>query len=219
VWAEQAIFTSLSRQGRAGYHVVARSPGVTDAESSSLATWSPSHGALVVDEHNHASVNYHPLASGRFALSRTCLGAPEYSGRGGRQVYTHALILDAAVLRKAGNNPLLIYRDALALGHFLHRTDPDTQLKPAPLSLVYPRVGPDAWADRAGAMKCPSLEPVIAQLLAGRSAALPYAGDRLALAECLLGQLPTDVVASISFATSLQPSTVRPFRLLVAGGA
>src|SRR5205823_490496 len=61
VWAEQAIFTSLPRRGKAGYHLVARSPGVSDAEANALTTWSPSHGGLVVDASNHSSANFHPL--------------------------------------------------------------------------------------------------------------------------------------------------------------
>ncbi|MDR3632956.1 MAG: hypothetical protein P4L84_03915 [Isosphaeraceae bacterium] len=219
MWAEQAIFTSLSRQGRSGYHVVARSPGVTDAEASSLATWSPSHGALLVDELNRTSVNFHPLASGRYALSRTCQGAPEYSGRGGRQVYTHALIVDPNTLKKAGNNPFAIYHDALALGYFLHRAEPDTQLKCVPLSFTHPRLDPAACADRARELGLPDLETTKAQLVAGRSVALPHAGDRIALAECLLGQLPADMLGALSFSTSLQPSAVRPFRLLLVGTA
>ena len=215
MWAEQAIFTSLSRQGRAGYHIVARSPGVTDAEASSLATWSPSHGALVVDEANRTSVNFHPLASGRCAISRTCHGAPEYSGRGGRQVYTHALVVDANVLRRAGSNPLAIYRDAFALGYFVHRCDPGTRLKPVELSLLHPKRDPARWAQRAQELDLPDLEPAKTQLLAGRSVSLPHTGDRIALVECLLGQLSAEAVLSISFSTSLQPSTVRPFRLLL----
>ena len=219
MWAEQAIFTSLSRQGRAGYHVVARSPGVTDAEASSLATWSPSHGALVVDDVNRTSVNFHPLAGGRLALSRTCHGAAEYSGRGGRQVYTHALIVDSNTLRKAGGNPLALYRDALALGYFLHRPEPDRLLKPVPLSFIRPRVDAANWAERARELELPDLQPAMAELLAGRSVTLRHAGDRVALAECLLGQLPSAVLSALSFSTSLQPSTVRPFRLLLVGSA
>jgi hypothetical protein len=217
MWAEQAIFTSLSRQGRAGYHVVARSPGVTDAEASSLATWSPSHGALVVDDLNRTSVNFHPLSGGRLALSRTCLGAPEYSGRGGRQVYTHALIFDANTLRKAGNNPFAVYRDALALGYFQHQAEPATRLERVPLSRLHARRDAAACVEQARALALPDLEPTKAELAAGRCVALPHAGDRVALAECLLGQLPPELLGALSFATSLQPSAVRPFRLLVVG--
>ena len=47
--ADQAIFTSLVRRGKSGYHLVARSPGITEAEAGSLARWAPSHGGLIVD--------------------------------------------------------------------------------------------------------------------------------------------------------------------------
>jgi len=52
VWVEQAIFTSMARRGRSGYHVVASSPGVSESEATALVTWSPSHGALLVDALN-----------------------------------------------------------------------------------------------------------------------------------------------------------------------
>jgi hypothetical protein len=57
-----------------GYHLVARSRGVSDLEAGALTTWSPSHGALLVDPANRTSVNYHSLPGGRYALSRTCEG-------------------------------------------------------------------------------------------------------------------------------------------------
>src|SRR5262249_47040117 len=115
VWAEQAIFTSMTRLGKSGYHLVARSPGVSESDAITLATWSPSHGALIVDAANRTSVNFHPMPGGRYALSRTCEGPPEYSGRGGRQLYTHALILEKAKLQQACYQPFALYRDALAL--------------------------------------------------------------------------------------------------------
>ena len=87
--AEQAIFTSLPRRGKAGYHLVARSPGVSDSEATTLATWSPSHGALIVDAPNRTSVNFLPLPGGRFALSRTCEGRPSTAaGAGGSSTPT-----------------------------------------------------------------------------------------------------------------------------------
>ena len=62
VWVEQAIFTSLPRRGTAGYHVVARSPGVSESEAASLATWSPSHGGLIVDASNRVERQLPPAA-------------------------------------------------------------------------------------------------------------------------------------------------------------
>src|SRR4051812_485502 len=116
-WAEQAIFTSLPRAGKAGYNLVTRSQGVSQREAAAVTTWSPSHGALIIDAANRASVNFHSLPSGRYALSRTCAGSTEYSGRGGQQLYTHTLIVNDKTLKKAGNLPLALYRTALALGY------------------------------------------------------------------------------------------------------
>jgi GTPase-associated protein 1 len=215
VWAEQAIFTSMTRLGKSGYHIVARSPGVSESDAINLATWSPSHGALVVDPANRTSVNFHPMPGGRYALSRTCEGPPEYSGRGGRQLYTHALIFDTATLQQARYQPFAIYRDALALGHFHYRAEPQPILAPVELSALYPQPEAEVWTDRARTLNAPDLGPLRDRLEAGDDVKLTYAGDRAALAECLLGPLEPGVISEVSFATSLQPSAVRPYRLVL----
>src|SRR5438132_13961479 len=126
----------MMRRGKAGYHLVARSPGVTESEARSLTSWSPSHGGMIVDAANRASVNFHPLPSGRYALARTIEGTAEYSGRGGKQLYTHAVIIDAAKLQQVGYRPFAIYRDALALGHYRYQNAPQPVLKPVALSTI-----------------------------------------------------------------------------------
>jgi hypothetical protein len=216
VWAEQAIFTSMTRLGKSGYHVVARSPGVSEADATTLATWSPSHGALIVDPANRTSVNFHPMPNGRFALSRTCEGLPEYSGRGGRQLYTHALIVDRAALQQTFFQPFALYRDALALGHLHYRPEPEPILAPVELSLLHTRPEPDAWDERAASLNA-DLAPLRARLASGDDVKLAYPGDRAALAECLIGPLDPNVIADLSFTTSLQPSAVRPYRLVLVG--
>jgi hypothetical protein len=213
VLAEQAIFTSLDRRGKSGYHVVARSPGLTESEANTLATWSPSHGGLIVDPANRVSVNFHPLPSGRYALSRTREGRAEYSGRGGKQLYTHALVVDAAGLRQAGYRPFAVYRDALALGHFHYRADPDHVLRPATLSTLYPRREGESTAALARELGLPAIETIVSQLEAGQPVVFAYPGDRLALAEFLIGRLAADTVMRMSFATNLHTSSVRPYRL------
>ncbi len=213
MWVEQAIFTSLARLGKAGYHVVARSSGVSEADATALAAWSPSHGALLSDAANRTSVNFHPMPGGRFALSRTCEGPPEYSGRGGRQLYTHALVFDAAALRQARSQPFALYRDALALGYLHYRPEPDPILRPVRLSATYLRRDADSWAGLAPAQDLPYLEMLASRLATGQDVTVPYLGDRAAMAECLLAQLPAELIPQMSFATSLRPSAVRPFRL------
>jgi hypothetical protein len=213
VWVEQAIFTSMPRHGRGGYHVVSRSPGVPEADATALATWSPSLGALIVDASNHTSVNFHPLPSGRLALSRTCEGPAEYTGRGACQLYTHALIVEWPALRAAGGHPVALYRDALAQGHLRYRPEPDPVLTRVDLSTLYVHRDAESWSDHALSLGLPSLGQLEAQLAAGQPIRYRFAGDRIALVECLLGLLPPDLIPATSFSTSLQPSAVRPFRL------
>jgi hypothetical protein len=217
VLAEQAIFTSLTRLGKSGYHVVSKSPGVSDSDAVQLATWSPSHGALIADSANRASVNFHPMPGGRFALSRTCEGPPEYSGRGGRQLYTHALVLDTAKLRHANHQPFTIYRDALALGYLHYRPEPEPVLKPVPLSSIYVHRSAKEWSEHARAIGLPDLEPLRETLASGDDLKFAFAGDRAALAECLLGLVDYDLIPQMSFTTSLHPSAVRPYRLVLVG--
>jgi hypothetical protein len=159
------------------------------------------------------------MPGGRFALSRTCEGPAEYSGRGGRQLYTHALILDAARLAQSGHRPFAIYRDALALGYFHYRAEPDSVLQPVPLSTTYALPPEESgWADRARDLNAGDLGPWRSKLASGGDVKLPFAGDRIALAECLLGPLEPETVLDVSFTTSLQPSAARPYRLTLLGG-
>jgi hypothetical protein len=216
MWVEHAIFTSLARDGRCGYHLVARSPGITEDESQALATWSPSHGSLVVDAENQTSVNFHRLSGGRFALSRTCEGPAEYSGRGSRQVYTHALVLDEGQLSRTGYQPIALVRDALARGHLRYHREPRPVLAPILLSTCYLVRDAEAWAAQARKLDLAEWQQVRDALAEGRSVSLAHRGNRLALAECILGLLPPPVVPAVSFTTGLRPSPVRPFQLSLA---
>jgi hypothetical protein len=219
VWAEQAIFTSMTRLGKSGYHVVARSPGIGESDATALATWSPSHGALIVDAANRSSVNFHPLVGSRFVLSRTCEGPPEYSGRGGRQLYTHALIIDKAKLQQARYHPFAIYRDALALGYYCYRPEPDSVLAPVKLSTAYAQPDEETWAGRARELGVAEIGSLRRKLDAGEDVKFPYSGNRALLAECLLGPLDPELIPEVSFTTSLHPSAVRPYRLVLVDEA
>jgi hypothetical protein len=219
VWAEQAIFTSLPRRGREGYHLVSRSPGVGDAVARALASWAPSHGALIVDRNNRISVNFHQVPGGRFALSRTCAGPAEYSGRGGHQLYTHSLIFDGTTLEAVGFQPFALYRDALSMGCLLYQPDPVEALDPISLSRLHPRRDAGYWAGLAAELGLPALSPLREQLISGQPLRFAYAGERTVLAECLIGMLSPESVRCTSFSTSLFPSAARPFvLLLVAAG-
>ena len=106
-----------------------------------------------------------------------------------------------------------LYRDALALGYFHYQPNPDPQLGPVDLlscdttpeeALVHPALKE---------LGLPAIESAVAQLDAGQSVSLSYRGDRASLAEYLIGRLSPETVLKTSFATSLHPSSVRPYRL------
>lgn len=211
--AEQAIFTSLARAGRSGYHVVSRSSGVSEADSRTFAAWSPSHGALIVDEWNRSSLNVFPLGAGRYAISRTCEGTPEYSGRGGRQLYTHALLFGDDLLIAAEYQPVNIYRSAMALGRLRHQPDPPANLPPVELPRLYPEIGHRWWRDRLNELGIDDITSLTSSLSTRERVQYRHAGDRIQLAECLFGLLPRDMVGCVSLSTSLIPSPSRPFRI------
>jgi hypothetical protein len=213
VRAEQAIFTSLPRRGRGGYHLVSRSRGISAADAQALSQWAPSHGALIVDASNRTSVNFHPLPSGLFALSRTCAGPPEYSGRGGSQLYTHFLIISETALQASGFQPLAIYRDAVALGYLLYDSDPAEVLEPVLLSQLHPKRDAAATGNSVADLDMSRLTQLHQRLQAGHSVRFAYDGDRIGLAECLVGQLSPEAVRNVSFSTSLVPSADRAFLL------
>jgi hypothetical protein len=123
------------------------------------------------------------------------------------------LIIDEAVLRAAAFQPFAIYLDALALGYFQFQPNPEAVLDRVRLSQLHQCRDANFWAERAAELGLPALGTLRDRLLSGQPARFAYAGDRAALAECLIGMLPPDVVRRTSFATSLVPSSVRPFIL------
>jgi hypothetical protein len=172
---------------------------------------------LLIDPNNRVSVNFHPLPSGRFALSRSCEGPPEYSGRGGHQVYTHILVVDDHGLEAVDGQTFDIYQNALALGYLFHQFNPPRMLEPIRLPRFHTRRDRKAWSARASELGLPPLEPLRQRLLSGRAVRFGYPGDRALLAECLIGSLSPEVARKISFASSLRPSALRPFVLSLVG--
>jgi hypothetical protein len=156
--------------------MVARSPGVSESDASALVTWSPSHGELIVDAANRTSVNFHLMPGGRFALSRTCERPAESSGRGGRQLYTHALIFDSKALRPVADHPLALFRATLPLGYFHYRTDLEPRLDPVKLPSTFARLDDSAWTDRARVLGLPDLDNLRVRLASGQPVQLAHPG-------------------------------------------
>ena len=141
MWLEQAVFTSTkSRQGE-GYHVVAKSPGVSSGMTTALNRRCPSHGALQENASDFESLNFHRLTPNTLAVSRTVYGGKEYSNRGGLQVVTIVLVVKDLQLEGYVNDPFCLARMARSLGHLyvVGHTDRDNDTVGYLVSLVAAR--------------------------------------------------------------------------------
>jgi hypothetical protein len=214
---EQAIFTSAVTERSAGYHVVAQSPGVCEADVRELAVWCPSHDSLLEWGPDAESLNFHPLPSGGHCISRTTPAGWEYSGRGGHRVYTHCLLVPRDVLARFANNPFSVIRAATAGGLFTQHPKVPTRLEPAVLAGTAVAVDQSLLA-RLAANPGPH---AVAQLLQAARDAIclavsggPSPGELMA---GLFSCLPPPCRAEFSFSTGLKFSGRRPFRLIALG--
>ncbi len=210
---EQAVFTSARTDRAAGYQLVAKSPGVDDRDARQLAAWGPSHDSLWDASPGAESVNFFPLPSGAWCVSKTSAEAQEYSARGGQQVYTQCLVVPRDTLLRFANNPFALLRAALAQGS-LRVDHPAGALEPI------------ALVGRASAVDQPLLTRLGARLGPRRLAGLVQAAlssDALAitagaasaeLVAALLNCLPPECRGEFSFSTGLRVSSCRPFRVV-----
>ena len=207
----QAIFTSTRSRKSQGYHVVAISSGVDQELLRQLHVWGPSHASLLSDETNAESLNFHPLSDKRYAVSRTVYGGPEYSGRGGFQVFTRYLILHEDQLQGYAFNALEFAYTALALGALrLTMSLPDrlstVDLPEKPLARVaLPRGESPVPMDEVGRI-----------LLLGSRVAILGLEKPLPVLALLMRDVPEQERLSLSFCTGLRPSLDREFRVQFA---
>lgn len=211
---DQAVFTSAETERSAGYQLVALSPGISGPDARALSAWGPSHDSLIDFSSEAVSYNFHPLPSGCYCISRTTPAGWEYSGRGGRRVYTQCLVVPPAVLERFANNPFALLKAAKAAGALVVHSH-----VPAVLDRI-------ALPGRAGAVD----ENLVARLAihpGPRQFALLLQAARDV--ECLafwgepspeelisgvLSCLPPAVRTRFSFTTGLKFSSRRPFRLV-----
>jgi hypothetical protein len=216
-YVEQAIFTSAETERSAGYQLVARSPGVAEADARELAVWCPSHDSLL-EPGAPLSVNFHSLPSGAYCVSRTAAAGWEYSGRGGHRVYTHCLIVAPEVLARFANNPFAVLRAAVAGGAMEVRQPVPERLEP--LSLV----GGSSPVDQtllARLTTHPGARKMAALVQAALEAACLAVSGEPSAAELIAGLfscLPPPCRGEFSFSTGLRFSSRRPFRIVALSG-
>jgi hypothetical protein len=216
---EQAIFASSDRGSIKGYQLVARSAGVDRGTAQSLCRWSPTQ--MPCESEQSWTINYFPVDEHTVAISRTVLGGPEYSSRGGVHVVTLILLMNNDHFHAYSCHPILVAKTALAIGFLRlplnldHEQLPPVTLPSQPLVLSpCPKV---AEVDSRGQHRSSEPEEAILDELADlirqtQRVALIGLRDPIATMDRLIPKLPLDVRREFSFTTGLAPTVRRPFQ-------
>ncbi len=115
----QLIYGSTGQGNLRGYQLLGRSPGVSESIVREFCRWAPSHDSLQRHAPHAWSLNFFPLAADTWAIARSVYGGPEYSGRGGMQIVTIALLLDREQFAAYQNRPVDVARTAMSLGQLI----------------------------------------------------------------------------------------------------
>jgi hypothetical protein len=216
VLVEQAIFTSARTGHGDGYQVVARSPGVTEAEARELAAWGPSHGALIAQRDEASSVNFHRLASGRFCVSKTVAAGGEYSQRGGARVYTQSLLVPPPILARFANNPFAVLRAAWAKGALAVHDVPPAKLDAFSLVGRSTIVDEGLLAQVADCWGANLVSQLVAAAMSKGAKLLVGAEKNETLFGGLINCFPLECRPDFTFTTGLRYSPRRPYRFTTA---
>jgi hypothetical protein len=209
---EQAIFTSVETDRETGYRVVASSAGVCEADARELAVWEPSHDSMLDMDPDSESINFHPLPSGAYCISRTTSAGGDISGR--QRAHTHCLIVPTEVLARFANHPLALARAISEHRLWQSPNAPCPPLKPfalpggatpvdqALLTQLAWDVGPHKMATLVQAVR-----DAVCLAIAGTSKPVPLIAG-------LFSCLPAECRLEFSFSTGLKFSPRRPFRIV-----
>jgi len=208
---EHAIFTSAQVRGSAGYHLVAKSAGISNEESRELSVWGPSHDSLIPGCPAGRSFNFHTLSSGRFCVSLTTKSGAEYSARGGLRIYTHSLVISASILRRFSNDPFRLFEAAMTSG-ILDELAPAEILSASRLLGRASSVDHDLLREQLDSIGPHSLAGALQTVIQSDLIAIQSASVELLMAT-LMTLLPPSCRCELSLSTGLRQSPRRPFRL------
>ena len=213
---QQAIFTSVQGPQLDGYQLISKSDGVTDELARELAHWGPPHDALQDSDEEATSLNFHPLRSGDFCISRTVYAGSEYSSRAGLRVYTQMLIVPAAGLAQFENNPFSIWKAAVAGGRIHTLDSPPPALPSFSLLGRGTVLSEEELADATSVLEMDALAELATLLQEKPHVAVITEMPAEQFIAVLFHLLPSEQRSQISFSTGLKFSPRRPFRLTIA---
>jgi hypothetical protein len=212
VLVEQAIFTSARTQRLDGYQLVVTTEGISAEDCQSLTQWCPAHDSLSERSAQATSVNFHPLPSGNYCISRTMMAGAEYSGRGGACIFTQCFVMSPKTLGKFSNNPFRVLEAITAGGHVNYSGESPSRLEPFRL------VGRASAIDQSLLRKLKTdqrsqrLAAVVATVTNHQAVCIIDEIHSDIWLGALFSVLPAACRTQLSFSTGLQFSGRRPFR-------
>lgn len=211
---EQAIFTSARTKRLDGYQLVAASDGISGEDCHSLTQWCPAHDSLVESLPSATSINFHPLASENFCVSRTMVAGAEYSGRRGGRVFTQCFVLPPALLEKFSSNPFRVLEAISAAGHVKYYDQIPKRLEPFHLVGRASVIDRNLLRELRADSRCASLTDVVAAVTGHPSVCIIDRRTPEMWLAALFSVLPVECRTQLSFCTGLQFSARRPFRCI-----
>ncbi len=203
---QQAVFASSDLGKVKGYQLVAKSLGIDRTCSQQLCLWSPTQ--MPSDDPADWSINYFPVTEDSVAVTRTVLGGPEYSNRGGTQVVTLILVLSNEQFAVYGYNAMSVAATAMAMGWLRLPLDMSRgQLEPIslPSRPIVDPPDPHAFEDEL-------LTHVMELVQEARRVAILGANDPSDMVTRLIAKLSGEARREFSFTTGLLPAVRRPFQ-------
>jgi hypothetical protein len=195
-----------------GYQLVAKSSGVDRNCGQDLCRWAPTQPPS--ENPSDWTINCFPLSDDRIAVTRTALGGPEYSCRGGVQVVTLILLLKPQQFQQYDGDAITIAKTALALGYLrlpleMSREHLDKAVLPKQPMIVSPSLGHCRFRQEAPENLLSEAHDLIGQ---GRRVALVGLAQPIEAAADLISTLSTPEREHFSFTTGLPPTLSRPFQ-------
>ncbi len=204
----QAIFASSERGRIQGYQMIGKSSDLDRSCCRELSRWAATRlsGANPGDW----SLNFFPVGDDFAAVTRTALGGPEYSRRGGAEVVTTMMVMNHQQFTGFDCDAVAVARTALAMG-YLRLPPSHVPASLPPISLPSrPLVNSDCHRESAPDS---TIRRIVEALDQTDQLAILGEPDPIELAGKVIRHLPLADRLALSFTTGLEPATSRPFRI------
>ncbi len=213
---DQAIFTSAESIMAQGYRLVAASPGISADERKTIATVSPSHDSLSDKSDDAHAIAFYPLPTGRCCVAVSHFAGNEQTGRGGKRVRTHIVVLDRDQWTSVHANPFTVAR---AVQRATADQPSKTKGNRLPLLAIEPEIaiGPTSISTATAAVGDASVRFLLDVAMRDTCTVVPGVSNAEAIMEGVFAAMPSTMRRECSFSIGLRFAMGRRHRLIWVG--